>query len=61
MVQLRRAVNNTLRSSFNKMIDGETREWPPKCLVFTYQPQRPKHISKPEKISDGVTQKRNIL
>lgn len=60
MIQLKTAVNNALRSSFNKMIDGETREWPPKCLVFTYQPQHPKYISKPEKISDAVTQKRNM-
>ena len=60
MIQLRRAVNNTLRSSFNKMIDGETREWPPKCLVFTYQPQRPKNTSTTENNYGAATQKRNM-
>lgn len=59
MIQLKTAVNNALRSSFSKMIDGETREWPPKCLVFAYQPQRPKNINYTEKISDAATQKRN--
>ena len=58
MNQLKTAVNNALRSSFNKMIDGETREWPPKCTVFTYQPHRPKNISNTDKISDAVTKNR---
>lgn len=60
MIQLKTAVNDALRSSFNKMIDGETREWPPKCLVFTYQPQRPKNISNPDKIFAPATPKRNM-
>lgn len=59
MVQLKTTMNNVLRSSITKMIDGETREWPPKCLMFTYQPQRPKNISNPDKISDATTHKRN--
>lgn len=60
MIQLKRAVNNALRSSFNKMIDGETREWPPKCVAFVYQPQRPKNITNLEKISDAASQKQNV-
>lgn len=52
MIQLKTVVNNVLRSSFNKMIDGDTREWPPKCTVFVYQPQRPKIIDNIDKISD---------
>lgn len=59
MIQLKTAVNNALRSSFNKMIDGETREWPPKCVMFLHQPQRPKNITNSEKISDATTQKRD--
>lgn len=59
MIQLKRAVNNALRLSFNKMIDGETREWPPKCTVFTYQPHRPKNINNTKEFSDAATQKRN--
>lgn len=59
MIQLKTAVNNALRSSFNKMVDGETREWPPKCTVFTYQPHRPKNISNTENSSDAATQKQN--
>ena len=60
MIQLKTAVNNALRSSFNKMIDGETREWPPKCVMFLHQPQRPKSTGNTEKISDIATQKRNM-
>lgn len=59
MIQLKTVVNNALRSSFSRMIDGETREWPPKCTMFIYQPQRPKSTSNTEKISDIATQKRN--
>lgn len=59
MIQLKRAVNNALRSSFNKMIDGETREWPPKCVAFVYQPQRPKNINNTKIFSDAAIQKRN--
>lgn len=60
MIQLKTAVNNALRSPLNKMIDGETREWPPKCTMFAYQPQRPKNASNSEKISDAASQKRNV-
>ena len=60
MIQLKTVVNSALRSSFSKMIDGETREWPPKCLVFAYQPQRPKNISNQDKIFAPATQKRNM-
>lgn len=60
MIQFKTAVNNALRSSINKMIDGETREWPPKCTMFAYQPQRPKNISNPDKIFVPATQKRNM-
>lgn len=59
MVQLKTVVNNALRASFSKMIDGETREWPPKCFAFTYQPQRPKRTSPLDKISDTVKSKRH--
>lgn len=59
MIQLKTAVNNALRSSFKKMIDGETREWPPKCLAFAYHPQRPKNIRNPDKIFAPATQKQN--
>lgn len=59
MVQMKTMMNNVLRLSFSKMIEVETREWPPKCLVFAYQPQRPKIISNTNKISDAAISKRN--
>lgn len=59
MVQLKTMMNNVLRLSFSKMIDGETREWPPKCLVFAYQPQRPKTSGSMDKTSDATTSKLN--
>lgn len=59
MIQFKTMVNNALRASFSKLIDGETREWPPKCVVFTYQPRRPKSASTPDKISDADKSKRN--
>lgn len=59
MTQLKNIVNTALRSSFSRMIDGETREWPPKCTMFAYQPQRPKSTSSPDKIFDAANSKRN--
>ena len=59
MMQFKTMVSNALRSSFNKMIDGDTREWPPKCTVFVYQPQRPKITGNKDKISDTVILRRN--
>lgn len=59
MVQLKTMINNALRLSVNKMIDGETREWPPKCLVFAYQPQRPKISDGTDRTSNTTTSKRN--
>lgn len=59
MIQLKTVVNNALRSSFSKMIDGETREWPPKCLMFTYQPRRPKIPGSIDKVSGVANSKRN--
>lgn len=29
----------------NDMADKETREWPPKCYMLTYQPARPHHVT----------------
>lgn len=60
MVQLKDIVNAALRSSFRKMIDGETREWPPKCAGFAYQPRRPKSTCSPDKISDALKSKRKV-
>ena len=59
MMQFKTMVSNALRSSFNKMIDGDTREWPPKCTVFVYQPQRPKITGNKDKISDTEILRRN--
>lgn len=58
MTPLKTLVNNALRSTFNKMIDGDTREWPPRCLMFTYQPQRPKNPSNMDKTSAAIPHKR---
>lgn len=59
MNQLKIIVNNALRTSFSRMIDGETREWPPKCTMFIYQPQRPKIASRTDKTSYAATMKQN--
>lgn len=59
MIQLKAVVNNALRASFSRMIDGETREWPPKCTMFIYQPQRPKITGNKDKISDTEILRRN--
>lgn len=34
--------NNIVRMLVSYMTDKETREWPPTCLTFVYQPIRPK-------------------
>lgn len=59
MNQLKTMVNNALRASFSRMIDGETREWPPKCVAFAYQPQRPKITASTCKTFDAANSKRN--
>lgn len=59
MVQLKDIVNAALRSSFRRMIDGETREWPPKCAGFAYQPRRPKSHSSMDKTYVAFPQKQN--
>lgn len=59
MNQLKTMVNNALRTSFSRMIDAETREWPPKCTGFAYQPQRPKITDSMDKIPNTVILKRN--
>lgn len=30
-----------IKSAISNLIERETREWPPKCLSFAYQPMRP--------------------
>lgn len=59
MNQLKTIVHNALQSSFSKMIEGETREWPPKCLAFLYQPQRPKITASTGKIFDAANSKQH--
>ena len=59
MNQLKTIVHNALQSSFSRMIEGETREWPPKCLAFLYQPQRPKITGSADKTSDVAISKQD--
>ncbi len=39
------ALNDAFKKALSKLteavVDGETREWPPKCTYIFYQPQRP--------------------
>lgn len=41
--------HKVLSALCNAMIDADTREWPPKCAFFAYQPFRPKHSNLNEK------------
>lgn len=59
MTPLKTLVNNALRLTFNRMIDGETREWPPKCAGFAYQPRRPKSHTSMDKTYVAIPQKQN--
>lgn len=34
-------LKNMLNNVVSSMIDGDTREWPPTCTMFVYQPTRP--------------------
>lgn len=34
-----------VKKVISAMVDKETREWPPTCLAFIYQPVRPHSIS----------------
>lgn len=57
MKQLKTIVNKVLQSTFSRMIDGDTREWPPRCTMFTYQPQRPTFTVGTNKIFDATKSK----
>lgn len=39
-----RIKNSIVHKLVSYMADKETREWPPKCLTFIYQPIRPKQM-----------------
>ena len=39
-----------LNNAVSAMIDGDTREWPPTCTMFVYQPMRPQML----KIEESV-------
>lgn len=60
MNQLKTIVNTVLKMSLGRMIDGETREWPPMCVGFAYQPRRPKSTCRSDKISDASNPKQNV-
>ena len=41
MKKLQEKMVNVFSKAANSMVDKETREWPPKCYMLTYQPARP--------------------
>lgn len=41
MNTIQEKVHDVIRSLACNMADKEPREWPPRCLVLTYQPMRP--------------------
>lgn len=41
MYKIQEKIHNVIRSLACNMADKEPREWPPQCLVITYQPMRP--------------------
>lgn len=41
MEKLQTKMVKVLSGIANSMVDKETREWPPKCFLLTYQPTRP--------------------
>ena len=41
MNKMHEAIHNVVRSIACNMAEKEPREWPPQCLILTYQPMRP--------------------
>ena len=41
MSKFQEKIQNAVKALANNMVDKETREWPPACLLLTYQPKRP--------------------
>ncbi len=41
MNKLQEKIYSAASTLANHMADKETREWPPQCLLFAYQPMRP--------------------
>lgn len=41
MNKMQEKIHNAVRSIACNMAEKEPREWPPKCLILTYQPMRP--------------------
>lgn len=45
MNKMQEKIHNAVRSIACNMAEKEPREWPPKCLILTYQPMRPSSTS----------------
>ncbi len=41
MTLTQKAINNLSKKLVTKMVDKEPREWPPTCILLSYQPVRP--------------------
>ncbi len=41
-------IRNLSKAFVDNLAEKEPREWPPKCIVLTYQPERPANKTKEE-------------
>lgn len=41
MNKIQEKVKSAAKTMISKMVSGDTREWPPTCSFFAYQPVRP--------------------
>ena len=41
MNRIKEKIKHATKVVISNMVDQETREWPPKCLILAYQPVRP--------------------
>lgn len=53
MNKLQEKIQSVASTLANSMVDKETREWPPACLFFTYQPMRPETEQKEDNNSSA--------
>lgn len=41
MEKLKKGISDVIRSKVSPAVEKDTREWPPTCSYFIYQPERP--------------------
>lgn len=61
MKNLKETVKQVIKTLVTNMVEQDSREWPPTCLLFAYQPERPPyHLNnmQDESAPSSITEKK---